>query len=124
MNEIPPHMNYLQEMKTQALVKFKENISNVQALIVLASISEDNDSFRDDIIKYLKGAILYSLEYLALSVNDYNQEKINAYKEALIKLFGDVNIYASNLTYSEISDICYRLTKMINLINESNRSRS
>jgi hypothetical protein len=124
MNEIPPHINYLQEMKTQALVKFKENISNIQALIALASISEDSDSFRNDIIKYLKGAILYSLEYLALSVNDYNQEKINAYKEALIKLFNDVNVYSSNLTYLEISDICYRLTKMINLINESNRSRS
>jgi hypothetical protein len=124
MNEIPSHMNYLQEMRSQALVKFKENISNVQALVVLSSISEDSDSFRDDIIKCLKGAILYFLEYLALSVNDYNKEEINAFKEALIKLFDDVNVYASNLTYPEISDICYRLTKTINLINESDKSRS
>jgi hypothetical protein len=124
MNDSPPHMNYLQEMKTQALVKFKENISNVGALVELANISEDSDSFRDDIIRYLKGAILYFLEYLALSVNNYNKEEIYACKEALIKLFDYVNVYASDLTYSEILDICYRLVKTINLINESDKSRS
>jgi len=124
MNEILPNMNYLQEMKTQALVKFKENISNVGALVALASISEDSDSFRDDIIRNLKGAILYFLEYLALSVNDYDKEKIYACKDALIKLFGYVSIYASDLTYSEILDICDRLAKTFNLINESDKSRS
>ena len=124
MNDSPPHMNYLQEMKTQALVKFKENISNVGALVELANISEDSDSFRDDIIRYLKGAILYFLEYLALLVNNYNKEEIYACKEALIKLFDYVNVYASDLTYSEILDICYRLVKTINLINESDKSRS
>jgi hypothetical protein len=124
MNDIPPHMNYLQEMKTQALVKFKENISNVGALVELANLSEDSDSFREDIIRYLKGAILYFLEYLALSVNTYNKEEIYACKEALIKLFDYVNVYASDLTYSEILDICYRLVKTINLINESDKSRS
>ena len=124
MNGISPNTNYLQEMKTQALVKFKENISNVGALVELANISEDSDSFRDDIIRYLKGAILYFLKYLALSVNNYNKEEVYACKEALIKLFGYVNVYASDLTYSEILDICYRLIKTISLINESDKSRS